>query len=111
MTLDLSVLDTLANHDAAKLRKFSMLFIASLEDVLAQIDDGLARGDLALLGAMGHRAKSTALNIGATGFAAQCLLLEQTATAQDAAATTALAHTLRPMFLPIRAALLQHLEA
>lgn len=111
MTLDLSVLDTLANHDAATLRKYSLLFIASLEEVLAQVDDGVARGDLALLGAMGHRAKSTALNIGASALATQCLLLEQAAHAQDAAAATTVAHTLRPMFLAIRAALLQHLEA
>jgi HPt (histidine-containing phosphotransfer) domain-containing protein len=111
MTLDLSVLDTLANHDAAKLRKYSLLFIASLEEVLVQVDDGIARADSALLGAMGHRAKSTALNIGATAFSTQCLLMEQAATAHDTAVTIALAHSLRPMFLPIRAALLQHLEA
>jgi HPt (histidine-containing phosphotransfer) domain-containing protein len=111
MTLDLSVLDTLANHDATKLRKYSLLFIASLEEVLAQVDDGIARTDCSLLGAMGHRAKSTALNIGATGLSAQCLLLEQAATTHDTVAAMALAHTLRPMFLPIRAALLQHLEA
>ncbi len=111
MTLDLSVLNTLANHDAAKLRKYSLLFIASLEEVLAQVDDGMARVDCTLLGAMGHRAKSTALNIGATGFSTQCLLMEQAATAHDTAAAMALAHTLRPLFLPIRAALLQHLEA
>ncbi len=111
MPLDLSVLDTLVNHDAAKLRKYSLLFIASLEEVLAQVDEGIARADCALLGAMGHRAKSTALNIGAAGFSTQCLRMEQAATAQDTAAALALAHTLRPMFQPIRAALLQHLEA
>jgi HPt (histidine-containing phosphotransfer) domain-containing protein len=109
MILDLSVLDTLANHDAAKIRKYSQLFIASLEDVLAQVDEGITRGDCALLRAMGHRAKSTALNIGATSFSTQCLLMEQAATSNDAAAAIALAQTLRPMFQRIHTALLQHL--
>lgn len=107
MAFDLSALKALANHDEAKLRKYSQLFIASLEDVLAQVDDGIDRSDIALLGAMGHRAKSTALNIGAADFGQQCLLLEQAATARDVSAAIGLAQSLRPMFLPIRTALLQ----
>ena len=107
MAFDYSTLKALANHDEAKLRKYSQLFIASLEDVLAQVDDGVNRADLALLGAMGHRAKSTALNIGAAEFGHQCLLLEQAAAACDVSGAIALAQSLRPMFLPIRTALLQ----
>lgn len=106
MAFDYSALKTLANHDEAKLRKYAQLFIASLEDVLAQVDDGVIRADMTLLGAMGHRAKSTALNIGAADFGHQCLLLEQAATARDVSGAIALAQSLRPMFLPIRAALL-----
>lgn len=107
MAFDFSALKALANHDEAKLRKYSQLFIASLEDVLTQVDDGIDRSDIALLGAMGHRAKSTALNIGAADFGQQCLLLEQAATARDVSAAIGLAQSLRPMFLPIRTALLQ----
>ena len=110
MAFDFSALKTIANHDEAKLRKYAQLFIASLEDVLAQVDDGIGRADIALLGAMGHRAKSTALNIGAADFGHQCLLLEQAAAGGDVAATLALAQSLRPMFLPIRAALMQILQ-
>ncbi len=104
---DLSVLKALANHDDAKLRKYAQLFVASLEEVLVQVDDGIDRADIALLAAMGHRAKSTALNIGAADLGHQCLLLEQAATAGDVAAAIVLAQSLRPMFLPIRTALLQ----
>lgn len=107
IAFDYSALKALANHDEAKLRKYSLLFIASLEDVLAQVDDGIDRSDIALLRAMGHRAKSTALNIGAADFGHQFLLLEQAATAGDGPAAIALAQSLRPMFMPIRAALLQ----
>ena len=110
-TLDLSVLEELANHDPAKVRKYALLFIQSLEDVLAQIDGAVAHHDLTLLGNMGHRAKSTALNIGATGFAHECLLLEQAAQAQDSAASLAIAKNLRAMFTPIHAAILRHLAA
>lgn len=110
-TLDLSVLEELANHDPAKVRKYALLFIQSLEDVLAQIDGAVARHDLTLLGNMGHRAKSTAMNIGASAFAHECLLLEQAARALDSAASLAIAKNLRPMFAPIHAAVLRHVGA
>jgi HPt (histidine-containing phosphotransfer) domain-containing protein len=110
-TLDLSVLEELACHDAAKVRKYAFLFIQSLEDILVQIDSAVACHDLNVLGNMGHRAKSTALNIGATAFAHECLLLEQAARAQDSATSLAIATSLRPMFAPIHAALLHHLGA
>jgi HPt (histidine-containing phosphotransfer) domain-containing protein len=110
LSLDLSVLEELAGHDAAKVRRYALLFIQSLEDVLAQIDGAVASQDLALLGDMGHRAKSTALNIGASAFAHECLLLEQAARSQDSATSLAIAKSLRPLFVPIHAAILRHLD-
>ena len=109
-TLDLSALQDLANNDPAKVRKFALLFIKSLEDVLGQIDRAMAENDLNLLGSMGHRAKSTALNIGAAEFSEQCRLLEHSARAQDAQTAMAIARGLRPRFETIQAALLQLLE-
>ena len=109
-SLDLSVLEDLANHDAAKVRKYALLFVSSLEEVLVLIDGGIANADTALLGAMGHRAKSTARNIGATELADQCLRLEEAAKANDAATAIAVAQSLRALFLPIRAELLAHLN-
>jgi HPt (histidine-containing phosphotransfer) domain-containing protein len=98
--LDLSVLEKLVNHDEAKFRKFALLFMDSVETVMKAVDDAIAQHDLAALAAMGHRAKSTAMNIGATQFSAQCLLLEQTAKANDPAAIE-VARTLRPLFATI----------
>ena len=108
--LDLSVLDALVGNDAAKFRKFALLFISSMETVLSQVDAAAAQQDMATLGAMGHRAKSTALNIGATAFSRQCLLLEQTARANNVDEATAIAHGLRPMFTAICQAINQRLE-
>lgn len=107
--LDLSVLDELVGNDATKFRKFALLFLSSLEDVLKQVDEACDQGDMATLAAMGHRAKSTAMNIGAAEFSHQCLQLEQTAKAQDTAAAIAIGSSLRPMFLGIRAAIEQRL--
>ena len=107
--LDFSVLERLARHDKAKVRKYALLFIQSVEEVLAQLDVGMAEGNLALLGSMGHRAKSTALNIGASQFAVQCELIEKAAASQSVADAIAIARTIRPMFNDIRLALLQRL--
>lgn len=109
--LDLSVLDTLVGHDATKFRKFALLFISSMETVLSQVDAAAAQQDMATLGAMGHRAKSTALNIGATAFSRQCLSLEQTSRAQKVDEAIAIAHGLRPMFTTICQAINQRLES
>ncbi len=109
LALDLSVLDRMVGNDPAKFRKFALLFISSLEDVLQQIDEAIARADLSALSAMGHRAKSTALNIGARSFSDQCRLLEQAAGEGDCATALALAQSLRPQFLGIRHAIDQRL--
>ena len=103
--LDLTVLDALVGHDAQKFRKFALLFLSSLDEVLQQVDSACASGDVAILGAMGHRAKSTALNIGAAKLSGMCLLLEQTAGAQDWAQSLAVAQGLRPVVEGIRTAI------
>jgi HPt (histidine-containing phosphotransfer) domain-containing protein len=107
--LDLSVLETLVNHDPVKFKKFALLFIDSIETVLLEIDSGIATLDMPKLMGMGHRAKSTAKNIGAEGFSSQCLLLEQTARTGDLTAAIKIAQGLRPQFNTIREAILRRL--
>ena len=107
--LDLSVLDTLVNHDPVKFKKFALLFIDSIETVLREVDTGIATGHLPTLMGMGHRAKSTAKNIGAEAFSAQCLRLEQAARAEDLAGALLIASSLRPQFETIREAILLRL--
>ena len=103
--LDRTVLDELVGNDAQKFRKFALLFLTSLDDVLHQVDAACASGDIATLGAMGHRGKSTAMNIGAAKLSGMCLQLEQTARAKDAAQALALARGLRSEVEGIRAAI------
>ena len=103
--LDLSVLDQVVGSDAARFRKYALLFIQSIEDVLRQVDDALAASDLGALAAMGHRAKSTSLNIGAVGFSGQCLQLETAAKNGDATLATGIARGLRPAYEDIRQAI------
>jgi HPt (histidine-containing phosphotransfer) domain-containing protein len=109
--LDLNALDELVGHDGAMFRKFALLFVSSLEDVLNQIDAAMASGDMATLAAMGHRAKSTALNIGAAKLSGLCLQLEQAAKTNDGVQALALARSLRPVFEDIRTAIGQRLSA
>lgn len=103
--LDLSVLEKMVGGNPAKFRKFALLFISSMTDVLTQVDGAVASQDLQVLAAMGHRAKSTALNMGATGLAGQCLQLEQAARGGQGAQAIAIARGLRPMFAAICAAI------
>lgn len=105
--LDLSVLDTLVGHDAAKFRKFAQLFMRSVEGVIAEVDTAIAQGDMAKLAAMGHRAKSTALNIGAREFANQCIAMEDAARIGDVALAVEIGRSLRPLFDGIGRALAQ----
>lgn len=109
--LDLSVLDALVGHDAAKFQKFARLFMDSMETVMAEIDTAIAQENLSVLVAMGHRAKSTALSIGAAAFSQQCLLMEKAACAQDGPAALRIARTLRPQFAATCSAIEQRLAA
>jgi len=101
--LDLTVLERLVGGDAAKLRKFALLFLQSVGDVLNQIDDALVADDLEALAGLGHRAKSTSMNVGAAGFSRQCLALETAARQQDRSTAVAIARGLRPLLEDIRA--------
>ena len=103
--LDLSVLEKMVGGNPVKFKKFALLFVSSMTDVMAQIDAAVVQDDLPTLAAMGHRAKSTAMNVGATGLSAQCLLLEKAAHASERDNALAIARGLRPMFAAICAAI------
>lgn len=107
--LDLSVLDRMVGKDPIRFRKFALLFLQSIGDVLDQVDQALAAEDLAALAGLGHRAKSTSMNVGAAGLARQCLAMESAALQQDRAAAYAVARGLRPLLELVRAAIDQRL--
>jgi len=74
--IDLSILCTVLGGRVDKVRKFAFMFIDSMPKTLAEIDDALAREDLATLGALGHCAKSSAATVGALGMAQLCQALQ-----------------------------------
>ena len=107
--LDLSVLDRMVGNDPARFRKFALLFLQSVGDVMDQVDQALLAEDLAALGALGHRAKSTSMNVGAATLARQCGALEFAAQQQDRVGAYAIARGLRPLLEVVRTAIEQRL--
>ncbi|BDT59758.1 hypothetical protein MasN3_32520 [Massilia varians] len=62
-----------------RMRKYAFLFLASARDALADIDAALATGDMATVGALAHRLKSSARAVGAGPFASLCEEIESQA--------------------------------
>lgn len=77
--IDLSVLEAYVGSTPHELREFVALATQSLQQALAPLFDAMATADLPLLAECSHRAKSTALHIGAEGFATACMALEAAA--------------------------------
>jgi HPt (histidine-containing phosphotransfer) domain-containing protein len=107
--LDLDVLDALVSGDPAKLQKFLMLFISSMEELMQQFEDASTREDLAELIELAQRAKSNALSIGAVTFALHCEQLELAVHQANAARALAMADALQSEFTAICEAIHQRL--
>ena len=67
--IDLGVLAKNFENNPEKVRKFAFKFLESAQQSIAEIDAALAREDLPLLKALGHRNKSSASSVGALGLA------------------------------------------
>ena len=74
--IDFAVLADLMGNDQKKMSEFALMFIDSAKEDIVQIEDALERNDMAAMSALGHRAKSGARMVGATGFANLCQALE-----------------------------------
>jgi two-component system sensor histidine kinase/response regulator len=75
--LDMSELATTFGRNPEKMRKYAFMFLDSARDSLVEISEAQDRGDLVRLSELGHRCKSAARAVGATGFAELCHALEQ----------------------------------
>jgi HPt (histidine-containing phosphotransfer) domain-containing protein len=58
------------------MRKYAFLFASTARDALDEVDSALVAGDLARVAALGHRVKSSARAVGASGFGDLCEQLE-----------------------------------
>jgi CheY-like chemotaxis protein len=108
--IDLSVLAQMFGNNPEKLKKFARRFIDTAQQSMLEIDQALAAGDTARLGAIGHKLKSSASSVGALGFAALCLALEQFGRADDLENTRRIAPELRALLLRIEAEVKQFIH-
>jgi HPt (histidine-containing phosphotransfer) domain-containing protein len=107
---DGSVINDLIDNDTALFKKFAQMFVDSFETALANIDGALLDGNRGVLRAMGHRAKTTARNIGAIALGDDCQKLEDIATTANVDEVTQVAVRLRPMFEAIRCELSRRID-
>ena len=99
--VDLDVLARIVSHDPEKIRKYAQMFVSSMNDTLTEIETTLARADVVALAALGHRAKSSARTVGATGFADLCQALEQCKSAEDYDKARGIIEKMRPLLTRI----------
>src|SRR5579859_2667929 len=81
--INLAILGRLVRDDPDKVRKFSVKFLEAARETLAEMDAAHSGGNLAALGGLGHKLKSSARTVGATGFADLCQALESAAKGND----------------------------
>ncbi|TXT24308.1 MAG: histidine kinase [Gallionellaceae bacterium] len=95
--IDFAVLGELVGNDSKKIRSFALKFIESSREDVAGIEAAMGRNDLVGAGEIGHRAKSPARMVGASGFADLCQALEGCAAGGDGEQASRIASQLRPL--------------
>jgi len=95
--IDLAILGRLVRDDPDKVRKFSAKFLEAARETLAEMEAAHIGGNLAALGGLGHKLKSSARTVGATGFADLCQALESAAKGNDMPLAEVLLRQLHPL--------------
>ena len=108
--IDLSVLAKMLGPDPVKIHKFALKFLHSAQLGLDEIETALTRQDMAGLAALGHRNKSPARTVGATGFADLCQSLEQFNDSADIEQARSFVVQMRPLLARIAAQIQQELR-
>jgi HPt (histidine-containing phosphotransfer) domain-containing protein len=100
--IDLSVLEkSLNDNDPARIRKMAALFVKDARETLREIEVARQQGDLAALGRLGHRLKSSCLISGAFGLANLCSVLETAGRANDWVPALSVLPQLGPLVIKI----------
>lgn len=81
--VDMAALRQMFHNNNALVRKFGLKFIEVANDTLAEMKEAQSKKDLAELGRLGHKLKSSARTIGASSFADLCEGLEKANTDND----------------------------
>jgi PAS domain S-box-containing protein len=95
--IDLAILGQLVSNDPARVRKFALKFLETAQKTLDEMDAAHTGGDLAVLGGLGHKLKSSARTVGAMGFADLCQALESAGQAHDLSQAGMLLRQLHPL--------------
>lgn len=77
LPVDIAVMLRMFHNNPILVRKFGSKFIEVATDTLAEMRAAQAGRDLSALGRLGHKLKSSARTIGASGFADLCEALER----------------------------------
>jgi CheY-like chemotaxis protein len=108
--IDLSVLAQMFGENPEKLKKYALRFIDTARQSMNEIDEALAVADTDRLGAIGHKLKSSASSVGALGYAALCLALEQYGREDELENARRIAPQLRALLLRIEAEVKQFIH-
>jgi HPt (histidine-containing phosphotransfer) domain-containing protein len=95
--IDLAILGNMVRNDTARVRKFALKFLETARKTLEEMDTAHGGGDLAVLGGLGHKLKSSARTVGAMGFADLCQALETAGKANDLPQAELLLGQLHPL--------------
>lgn len=80
LPVDMAVMRRMFHDNPALVLKFGLKFIEVATDTLVEMKAAQAGKDLLALGRLGHKLKSSARTIGASGFADLCEALEKAGT-------------------------------
>jgi len=81
--IDLAILGRMVGDDPVRVHKFALKFLETARKTLDEMDAAHTSGDLAVLAGLGHKLKSSARTVGATGFADLCQALESAGKSND----------------------------
>lgn len=97
LAVDIAVLRQMFHNNNALVRKFGLKFIEVASDTLAEMKEAQAKKDLAELGRLGHKLKSSARTIGASSFADLCEGLEKANAGNDWSGAESLLEKIPPL--------------
>jgi HPt (histidine-containing phosphotransfer) domain-containing protein len=106
--LDVTVLEQLIGHQPALVAEFLRTFEESAQQALGEVRQAAAVEDCKVLGAVGHRLKSSARSVGALPLAELCTELEAACKRGDTAAALRLAQEFEPAVAAVNAVIRAH---
>ncbi len=107
--LDMVALAQTFGNNSDKMRKYAFLFLDSAADGIAEVEEALARADLARVAELGHRIRSSAKAVGALRFAERCASLEHEAGVGNIEQARSVTAQLRPELAALREAVMADL--